>query len=110
VAHAKIKETTMIPKADRDRYLDSIRLKQNIINTQKYYDRLIETETDVTVFLMNGVKLQGVIVGYSLEADVYLYRDSHLQEIKKTAISTVMPAKTMDIYLPYNCQEERQAG
>ena len=46
----------------------------------------------VTVFLVNGVKLQGIITWFD-NFCVLLRRDSHSQLVYKHAISTVMPAQ-----------------
>ena len=46
----------------------------------------------VTMFLVNGVKLQGVITWFD-NFSVLLRRDGHSQLVYKHAISTVMPAR-----------------
>ncbi|MCL2468931.1 MAG: RNA chaperone Hfq [Alphaproteobacteria bacterium] len=43
-----------------------------------------------TVFLVNGVKLQGVITSFD-NFSVLLRREGHVQLVYKHAISTVMP-------------------
>lgn len=45
----------------------------------------------VTVFLVNGVKLQGIITWFD-NFSMLLRRDNHSQLIYKHAISTIMPA------------------
>jgi len=50
----------------------------------------------VTVFLMNGVKLQGVITWFD-NYSVLLKRDGHIQLIYKHAISTIMPTSVLDL-------------
>lgn len=50
----------------------------------------------VTVFLMNGVKLQGVITWFD-NYSVLLKRDGHIQLIYKHAISTIMPSSVLDL-------------
>ena len=45
----------------------------------------------MTVFLVNGVKLQGIITWFD-NFSVLLRRDAHSQLVYKHAISTVMPA------------------
>lgn len=52
--------------------------------------RVREAEAPVTVFLVNGVKLQGVIARHDA-ATLLLRRDGHVQLIYKHAISTIMP-------------------
>lgn len=50
----------------------------------------------VTVFLVNGVKLQGVIVGFDSFAFL-LRRDGFTQLIYKHSVSTIMPNAQVDI-------------
>jgi len=59
---------------------------------------LIKTKRDklpVTVFLMNGFQLRGVIAGFDAFA-VVLDSDGKQQLIYKHAISTVVPARPVD--------------
>ena len=51
----------------------------------------------VTVFLVNGVKLQGVITWFD-NFSVLLRRDSHVQLIYKHAISTIMPGGPLNLH------------
>lgn len=51
----------------------------------------------VTIFLVNGVKLQGVISWFD-EETVLLRRDGHTQLVYKHAISTVMPLVPVSIF------------
>lgn len=44
----------------------------------------------VTIFLINGVKLKGVISNYD-HCSILLSRDDNIQLIYKNAISTMMP-------------------
>ncbi len=50
----------------------------------------------VTVFLVNGVKLQGVITWFD-NFSMLLRRDSHVQLIYKHAISTIMPGGPLSL-------------
>ena len=50
----------------------------------------------VTVFLVNGVKLQGVITWNDHES-LLLTREGMTQMIYKHAVSTVMPVDPMDV-------------
>ncbi|OUU16014.1 MAG: RNA chaperone Hfq [Crocinitomicaceae bacterium TMED45] len=56
----------------------------------KFIIKLIETKAQVTVFLINGIKLSGVITEND-ESTLYLQRDQHTQLVYKNAISTIMP-------------------
>ena len=55
-----------------------------------------KNEIAVTVFLINGVKLQGVITWFD-EESILLRRDGHTQLIYKHADSTIMPSAAIDI-------------
>lgn len=54
-------------------------------------------KTPVTMFLVNGVKLQGVITWFD-NFSVLLRRDGHSQLVYKHAISTVMPANPIQLF------------
>jgi len=56
-------------------------------------------KTPVTVFLINGVKLQGIITWFD-NFCVLLRRDQHSQLVYKHAISTVMPATAIQLFEP----------
>ena len=53
----------------------------------------------VTVFLVNGVKLQGIITWFD-NFCVLLRRDGQSQLVYKHAISTIMPAQPVQLYEP----------
>jgi len=55
----------------------------------------------VTVFLVNGVKLQGIITWFD-NFCLLLKRDQHVQLVYKHAISTIMPA------VPVNLEVEKE--
>ena len=57
----------------------------------KFLNKIRKEKMSVTVFLMNGVKLQGIITWFD-NFSMLLRRDSHAQLIYKHAISTIMPA------------------
>ncbi len=56
-----------------------------------------KSKTPVTMFLVNGVKLQGVITWFD-NFSVLLRRDGHSQLVYKHAISTVMPAAPISLF------------
>ena len=56
-----------------------------------------KTRTPVTMFLVNGVKLQGVITWFD-NFSVLLRRDGQVQLVYKHAISTVMPAIPLQLF------------
>lgn len=57
----------------------------------KFLNKIRKEKMSVTVFLVNGVKLQGVVTWFD-NFSMLLRRDSHSQLIYKHAISTIMPA------------------
>ena len=50
----------------------------------------------VTLFLVNGVKLQGLITWFD-NYSILLKRDGHMQLIYKHAVSTIMPPTAIDL-------------
>lgn len=50
----------------------------------------------VTVFLVNGVKLQGIITWFD-NFSLLLKRDQHIQLVYKHAISTIMPVQPINL-------------
>ena len=53
----------------------------------------------LTVFLVNGVKLQGIVTWFD-NFSVLLRRDGHTQLVYKHAISTVMPSVPIPLFEP----------
>ena len=62
-----------------------------------FLNQLRKQKAPVTVFLVNGVKLQGIITWFD-NFCVLLRRDGHSQLVYKHAISTVMPATPVSLY------------
>ena len=62
-----------------------------------FLNHVRKNKVQVTVFLVNGVKLQGVISWFD-NFCVLLRRDAHVQLVYKHAISTVMPARPIDLF------------
>jgi host factor-I protein len=50
----------------------------------------------VTVFLVSGVKLQGIVTWFD-NFSLLLKRDTHVQLVYKHAISTIMPGQTIQL-------------
>ncbi len=75
---------------------------QNVQDVFLNYVR--KNKTSVTVFLVNGVKLQGVISSFD-NFSMLLRRDGHVQLVYKHAISTVMPATVIQLYDPSKDEE-----
>ena len=61
-----------------------------------FLDKIKKNEISVTVFLVNGVKLQGIVTAFD-ETTLLLRRDGHTQLIYKHAISTIMPGEAIDL-------------
>ncbi len=70
---------------------------QNVQDVFLNYIR--KNKTSVTVFLVNGVKLQGIVTWFD-NFSVLLRRDGHTQLVYKHAISTVMPATPVQLFEP----------
>lgn len=64
-----------------------------------FLNHVRKNKTPVTVFLVNGVKLQGIITWFD-NFSVLLRRDAHSQLVYKHAISTVMPAHPIQLFEP----------
>ncbi|MBP6818456.1 RNA chaperone Hfq [Ferrovibrio sp. MS7] len=64
-----------------------------------FLNHIRKTKTPVTVFLVNGVKLQGIISWFD-NFSVLLRRDGHMQLVYKHAISTVMPSGPIQLFDP----------
>ena len=61
-----------------------------------FLNNLRKSKTPVTMFLIKGVKLQGIITWFD-NFSVLLRRDGQTQLVYKHAISTVMPAHPIDL-------------
>jgi len=70
---------------------------QNVQDVFLNYIR--KNKTPVTVFLVNGVKLQGIVTWFD-NFSVLLRRDGHTQLVYKHAISTVMPSTPVALFDP----------
>lgn len=71
-----------------------------------FLSQIRRSRASVTVFLVNGVKLQGNITWFD-DTTVLLKRDDQTQLIYKHAISTVMPSMPVNIFeTPANAEPE----
>lgn len=61
-----------------------------------FLNSLRRSKTPVTMFLVKGVKLQGIITWFD-NFSVLLRRDGNAQLVYKHAISTIMPAQATDL-------------
>lgn len=69
--------------------------KQNLQDT--FLNAVRKSKMPLTIFLVNGVKLQGVITWFD-NFCVLLRRDGHVQLVYKHAISTVMPSGPVQLF------------
>lgn len=67
---------------------------QNLQDTFLNYVR--RNKTPLTIFLINGVKLQGIVSWFD-NFCVLLKRDGHSQLVYKHAISTIMPGGPVNL-------------
>ena len=71
--------------------------KQNLQDT--FLNSVRKSKTPLTIFLVNGVKLQGVVSWFD-NFCVLLRRDGQSQLVYKHAISTIMPSAPGQLYEP----------
>jgi len=62
-----------------------------------FLNHIRKNKMPVTIFLVNGVKLQGIVTWFD-NFSVLLRRDQHSQLVYKHAISTVMPAGPVQLF------------
>jgi len=77
---------------------------QNLQDT--FLNHVRKNKTPLTIFLVNGVKLQGVVTWFD-NFCVLLRRDGHSQLVYKHAISTIMPGHPIQLF---EAAEEHSAG
>ena len=65
----------------------------------EFLNHIRKQKTPVTIFLVNGVKLQGIVTWFDIFS-VLLRRDGHTQLVYKHAISTVMPSMPIQLFEP----------
>ena len=64
-----------------------------------FLNHIRKQKTPVTIFLVNGVKLQGIVTWFD-NFSVLLRREGHAQLVYKHAISTVMPSMPIQLFEP----------
>ena len=62
-----------------------------------FLNALRKSKTPVTMFLVKGVKLQGIITWFD-NFSLLLRRDGQSQLVYKHAISTIMPGAPINLY------------
>ena len=84
-------------------------MAEKVNNLQDIFlNTLRKSKTPVTMFLVKGVKLQGIITWFD-NFSVLLRRDGQSQLIYKHAISTVMPGATIDLSEMEKGMEEKKS-
>lgn len=71
-----------------------------------FLNKVRKEKMSVTVFLVNGVKLQGIITWFD-NFSMLLRRESHVQLVYKHAISTIMPGGPLTLH---DDEEARKAA
>lgn len=71
-----------------------------------FLNNIRKNKVPVTIFLVNGVKLQGIVTWFD-NFCVLLRRDAHSQLVYKHAISTIMPSQPIQLLEPQ--KEEAEA-
>ena len=61
-----------------------------------FLNQLRRSKTPVTMFLVKGVKLQGIVTWFD-NFSILLRRDGQTQLVYKHAVSTIMPTAPMDV-------------
>lgn len=61
-----------------------------------FLNNVRKNKVPLTVFLVNGVKLQGIVTWFD-NFCVLLRRDGHSQLVYKHAISTIMPSQPIQL-------------
>jgi host factor-I protein len=74
-----------------------------------FLNHVRKNKVPVTVFLINGVKLQGVISSFD-NFCLLLRRDGHVQLVYKHAVSTVMPSAAVRLYEPSADEQQQPQG
>ncbi|MEM1131670.1 MAG: RNA chaperone Hfq [Pseudomonadota bacterium] len=73
-----------------------------------FLNTLRKSRMPVTMFLVKGVKLQGVVTWFD-NFSILLRRDGQSQLVYKHAISTIMPSQPMDLQEFYNYSSESRS-
>jgi host factor-I protein len=98
-ARRKVVGRTIVPAAQQEERV-SVMSAEKTQNVQDVFlNHIRKNKIPVTIFLINGVKLQGVISSFD-NFSLLLRRDGHVQLVYKHAVSTVMPSTVVRLYEP----------
>ncbi len=70
-----------------------------------FLNKIRKEKMTVTVFLMNGVKLQGIVTWFD-NFSVLLRREASVQLVYKHAISTIMPGEPLSLHEETNSSKD----
>lgn len=76
--------------------------KQNLQDA--FLNSVRKSKMPLTIFLVNGVKLQGVVTWFD-NFCVLLRRDGQIQLVYKHAISTIMPSGPVQMFEPEEAED-----
>lgn len=74
-----------------------------------FLNKIRKDKTPVTVFLVNGVKLQGIVTWFD-NFCLLLRRDAHSQLVYKHAVSTIMPQHPVQLFDAAEAGDGRPEG
>jgi host factor-I protein len=86
-----------LTQQEKGQYLVTATDKETSQSVQDVFlTHAMKNKTPVTVFLANGIRLQGVIALFD-KFSILLSRDGHVQLVYKHATSTVMPVAAVHL-------------
>ena len=90
--------STIMPgqSVDASQFANRVGSKKHRLLQDVFLSRVSESEVEVTMFLVNGVMLQGRIAAYDLFC-MLLERDGAVQLAYKHAVSTIQPSSPVDL-------------
>ncbi|MCK0128353.1 RNA chaperone Hfq [Erythrobacter sp. F6033] len=90
--------STIMPgqAVDAEQFENSAGSKKQRLLQDVFLSRVSEAQVQVTMFLVNGVMLQGRLAAYDLFC-MLLERDGSVQLAYKHAVSTIQPASAVDL-------------
>ena len=81
--------------------------KQNLQDV--FLNTVRKGKTPLTIFLVNGVKLQGVVTWFD-NFCVLLRREGQIQLVYKHAISTIMPSQPVQLFDKEEAEAEAEGA
>ena len=85
-------------------------MSEKVNNLQDaFLNHVRRNKIPITVFLINGVKLQGIINFFD-NFCILLRRDSNVQLVYKHAVSTIMPGEEISLFVEDEDTEEQILG